>query len=355
MKLDKIFNDINNNKELWNYYKYSCLEKIYPTNDSLEFIKQFLSYGGKYPLIKDIESELDKLNEESKYRFKHTLSVYMLGIHIYDRNNKIKTKIDEKVEYLETKYDKESSPINNVRLYIWFLTALYHDIGYAYEENSNKYLNDTNDEIIGCINQNKKIKLKNYKDGCNYYRYRKCKFKKIDHGVIGGIKLYLGMSKIMRQVGNEKKTGLIYDTNLKIFFKEAASSIIRHNIWACRSDDIEKKEDYQGYNLKKYITSKNSNKNKLRLEDDPFAFLLALCDTIDPVKNFRDRENDCLCQNSESIEKHISFDVNENSIIITVDELVDYNEYLRKIKELMEWLVLDVEEEENRVFIKLLN
>jgi hypothetical protein len=173
---------------------------------------------------------------------------------------------------------------------VWFLTSLYHDIGYVFEYDSKSHLNKNIKDFLPETANIKTCKnLKYYKLGKNYFKYRKTQGI-IDHGVVGGFRLYSILRNIYENVLKTKRDqlhvfkGLSYSPELYKFHKIAADAIIRHNMWLAIPDNI---YDYKKYDLYDLIESVGKD-NKIDITNEQFTFLLGLCDTIEPIKRFSD-------------------------------------------------------------------
>ncbi len=120
--LARLYEEISRNKVRWSYYwnNPSEMSGVWENNDkAYNFIQGYFEFGGKKKLLED--ANLIVHPETVKERAPHIVSSFILGI-ILAEGFGICTWMpdDDSVNFL----------------YLWFLSCLYHDIGYAYENNS---------------------------------------------------------------------------------------------------------------------------------------------------------------------------------------------------------------------------
>lgn len=332
-RLDRIYTQINENVSLWKYYEYANIREVYPFQDlsnkdkAKEIIKNYFNAGGKIELLND---EVANLARFSNLRAEHTLSTFLLGIYFY--NN---------VELIKLSFENFAQDDPYITwLYIWYLSCLYHDIGYIFENDSN-YSQRTLKEILE-IEPSEGLNGLKYCDlAIKYYNYRK-KFGKIDHGVVGGGLLYTKLNNVMASNCNDNHPeilyGLLFSKDLEKYYKKAADAIIRHNMWNCSSSNIEKHKEYQENELGKLIYERISFK-------DPFAFLLGLCDSIEPIKKFEG----ATCR---QVLENIELKAEKNTITIKVSEsnILDCKKYFEPLTTLKDWLdVIVVPDSESNI------
>lgn len=326
--LDNCFIKINRKTEIWDYYtKRNSNNDIYPIKNAYLFIKKYFTLGGKESLIDYLERDIKNIEE---FRYEHTVLVFLLGIYFYENVPSIKNKIQEKMQE-----DKDK----RAYLYTWFLCCLYHDIGYAYENDKNNAENNI-DDYLGDF-ENICSELEYYDLAKKYFNYKKTEFGECDHGIVGGLILYKQLRSIYCD-NTIHKDGLIYDESDYKLHKIAANAIIRHNMWTTTDEETIRK--YKKYKLDELISGEKIN------IDEPFLFLLCLCDTIEPYKKFSK-----LGISSECIYKNFYICIIDNRIYlkndftkITIDK-IKYNEfnnmyyeYVKGIDGLSEWIDLEV-------------
>lgn len=108
----KFYNESNNE---WNYYQKKMINPFEDPFLVKNFIKEYFNNGGKSMVVADL------INEMEPMRHTHTVSAYFLGLLI-------KQKICPDLEILG-----ESETDSYRFSYLWFLVCLFHDMGYAQE------------------------------------------------------------------------------------------------------------------------------------------------------------------------------------------------------------------------------
>ncbi|MCR5457667.1 MAG: hypothetical protein K6F14_06295 [Clostridiales bacterium] len=267
--LYSIFKSIKDNE--WKYYRSAYVDDIITCFDdttncdnsnSKKMIIEYINAGGKVGVFNPIIDDIKKIGIDyklpiSNMRCAHSLSVFLLGIVIY----KVLKRKKRILNWYGDNY--------NSGLYVWYLTCLFHDIGYYYENNE---IELDKSIINGCKH------LNNYDLGLNYYNYRKnvaSDYNGIDHGVCGGFLLFNELNNIFHNHNDNEE--LCYDDDVKKLYKIAAEAIVRHNMYVPNTDS--QKNQYRELGLNDLIDSKiQYNMN------NPFAFLLCLCDTLEPIK-----------------------------------------------------------------------
>lgn len=322
MTLLEIYKNINSDRQKWLYYSKANIYNILPFNDygeskkAIDIIKQYLNAGSKLKLFSDIEDKVDTLEN---CRANHILSTYLLGIYFYDELQ------------LETFFKENKASIRDRHdwLFIWYLTCLYHDFGYVFEIDKNNIINkNVKDFLPKKADLNVCKDLKNYDLGINYFKFRKEKFNTIDHGVVGGFRLYSILYRIYHEVLRTESSrtygGLLYSEELLQLIGYAADAIIRHNMWNISDSSIRKQ-----YHLE------DLNSSKITLNNDPLTFLLGLCDTIEPIKH-SDSNKEC----PQDVLSRINIDVyiDGNRRII--------NTHNQNIANSLDWLDVKIKDEQ---------
>jgi len=299
-KLSELKKDANH--FLWDYYysfgnNVSVCNEIF--NNPKKNIKSFMEKSGK-SIDKEIRIGTKSLSIESikKDRLKHIVSIFFLGVYIYENCEKLQTEINSWtkskiviVEEISTRTDF---------YYFWFLTCFYHDLGYTAEDNNNakdyltrQQINETVELLFDSNNSNEYPKtVFNAELVLNYLHYRNYK----DHGIIGGIRYFIDRNSEYEKKKNEidngrssfidRKTNLVWsDQIVEKVHKSIARSIILHNIWFCKgnSEDIEL---YKHHGLGNLIIDEPKIST-----DHIFLYFLQIIDTIDPSKYKCDLDN----------------------------------------------------------------
>ncbi len=193
--LDEIYGEIwrKENGFDWQYYdRMSWNNKDFPIDKKVapKFIKKYFEVGGKiYAFDHDINKFLSK--KEGKERSSHSVSLFFLGIFME------KFIMGQK----QTKPDFR---------YMWFLTSLYHDMGYFDEIEKIDSIDDDSLLVLDNFKYYKHFSEKLIK---RYYYYRKSKDggKVTDHGIASAIKLYSRLTKNYETVKNSINPSKIKD------------------------------------------------------------------------------------------------------------------------------------------------
>lgn len=330
------------NGKKWKYYSGLPIhDNPFEHDFSAEFfIHEYFNTAGK----KDV---LDENIKWTKFRNIHSISTFFLGIHL---------KEICKVSHLKPDFR-----------YLWFITCLYHDYGYYFEDEKTKF--PPKEQTLTALMKIQKIKHNllesgSYNADCRetilkYYDF--CRNEKcfINHGIVGGIMLY---DKLIKNYFENKEKArdkginvetddfdyndLHWDIEHKAYYKQASDSIISHNIWCANSK--KDKKLYRIYKLENLII--NPKDEKRSCSTDPFLFLLLLADTLEPIKAFPDVSYKCLL-------KMIDIEPIENTkIAITVsDNCLNYQGWFDKIKDLKNWLKVKVDqpEQHNKLVIEI--
>ena len=298
--------------------------------DAKSFIKYYFEAGHK-KLDEDI---LEKL---SIMRFEHMRSAFLLGVYLYNELDSLRQKINNKIEEYKNKlkeqdllakklcednlfpeekgfYDRDT---RKTFLYLWFITCLYHDVGYIYEESKNKdtqeydkkykiikeekYEEICNNPLIMINNNIPCLFIKSYKQ---YFHVKLCSNDLgnncIDHAIAGGLRLYEALRKKHYEYINPKNE---HKKEMKSIFKNGicdllwgppifdnfiipcVENIIAHNIWFSLNNNDDEK--YNQLGLEALIIPKDDNgerKSPVTYKDYSLLFLLDLVDTIEPIK-----------------------------------------------------------------------
>lgn len=273
----------------WCYYTSDypnlSIETLKNEDESYEFIKEYFKCGGKeqvfcFEIIQEHE-------EKVKRRAPHIISTFLLGFIVADSFGINADSFGINADEDERKFK-----------YLWFLTCLYHDIGYVYEEESTyehlcalqtgglyaakkicgiEYI--SNDEFSTYCKEYVNIYL-SHRARCTYG-----KKGKIDHGIVGGLMLYDRLRKNYESAkqkadlaGTESGfyyNGLFFSEGHFKYYAEAADAIIAHNIWKSTLDNYLEIEQYMKLNA--------TNIPNITI-DKKMAFVLAIADTLEPLK-----------------------------------------------------------------------
>lgn len=328
--LRELFNEISTNDERWSYYKNPCYS-IIGTWDSidgasaLDFIKHYFNFANKSKVFNDVQ--LKKKENFIKARSTHIISTFLLGIKI--------------AESFGLDIEICSDDGFNFKYY-WFLTCLYHDIGYAYERDFNrerlKMLCTEGIDAIQTICNIKYLdrrvfKSLSYEQADVYLRGRASQQNEhsgvVDHGIVAGLLMYDRLRKQFevswhKRINRDetRESFHIRNQNNRILhlsnshyeaYATAADAIIRHNVF---NDTLNAYINaYQLKNLE-YLNDKISTNNKL-------GFILGIADTIEPLKrnlNYIDLIQIESMEHTKGIRIKVSIDVFE-SVYSNIDAL----------------------------------
>jgi hypothetical protein len=339
--LIETYTNIFNKPDLWKYYNdLDCNTNPFENDSAAEgFIKSYFQAGNK-------ESVFDKRFPSEKDRNIHSISTFFLGFLVKP-----------------LLHIPEPEPSFS---YLWFITCLYHDYGYYIENHKEKYLPKKSclNKLIEQLGIKYNILNTKYdsqfskKILTRYFRLCQNEYCFINHGIIGGILLYDKLKKNYIEVKNKavsqkipgaKKNDFIYN-NLRWasmhgqYYKEAANTILAHNIWYAK---LENSELYRAYKLDELIIEYPDQ--RLCSTDYPLLFLLVLADTIEPIKAFNHLSAKCVLQ-----KLNISVDKASNMINIKViDECINYQSWFNKIIDLKNWAKVSVSQNNNKLTIRI--
>lgn len=343
-KLKDMLNSDNNNCD-WSYYHgiHIPANALVCGDKALKFIKSYFELAGKetvfsFPQIPQYEKVLEE-------RAPHIVSTFLLGKRIAEC---VGINIAERNE-------------NGMSFqYYWFLSCLYHDLGYVYENQSScEHLRMISIDGLEAIQEvcgitylhNREFKTYSREDVDLYLRKRAiCKDGKrgvIDHGIVGGLMLYDGLRKRFEESWKkrtDREHSNRYSFDIKVSsrtlhcsnshfqdYAKAADAIIMHNIWVSTLFQYMNEEG---------ITRKISN-DPIRCDmGNQLCFILCLADTIEPIK-----------RKPEYVDR-VSFSFCNKQITIETDEDVMEDVY-RNIKKCESWLSVNIQKERNRVSISI--
>lgn len=188
----------------------------------------------------------------------------------------------------------------------------------------------------------------------NYFEFRLSDGEGvIDHGIAGGYTFFAIMIKNYIYCYNEacretdcNFSDFIYKNKhycLEQFsvFGYIADCIISHNIW----NGKDKNEAYRRFKLDDLIGDKYVKADKRR---NPYLFLLALSDTLEPFKIFRKFNG-----TEEQLLSQIDFEFTTNSLIISSNNYETYSAYRQKIDGAEDWININVrvDDDKNKIIL----
>ncbi len=373
----------------FNYY-YNLRDILSPTltiEEVRRSIENYFNQGGKSGVFKFCGN--NKLDE---YRTQHSFSIYLLGIYLMKiivDNVSLKDKIISQFTSISNVNDQRIS-------FYWFLTTLYHDVGYYFENNPkyidyslnrirkmnwtglklyqdsykvdlrtkllrwnsfSKYINrnfDLKRFTLESINKGKVIY--NYETMIDndktlvekYYNYCKDRFGKINHGITGGEMLFSYLEESFLKAYEKKFVEAIFDAKeipkIEYFTDDNLIwQIELFDVYRLISDviithnvwGVPKEEDSMYY--KEYgLTDLKYFQKKISLKN-PLLFVLCLVDAIDPYKFFSDRIKPL---SISEVFSEIDIIIDKGGFIISGP--LNYIEIIRDSK-LQNWLNVEVE------------
>lgn len=363
----------------WNYYDRNMIR---PFNCAAaeEFIKQYFSFAAKKYVVSPV---IDHMNQK---RIMHTVSAFFIG-------SMLKLHMGQNLDIRSCdSQDYEFS-------YLWFLVCLYHDMGYAieedwtykfsYRERSKKFLRENKTvrriwkrgsvyEDLGIVfvlpqryksnsnveldrepymrkwegiefGNNVRIKRAMYsrRTILDYLEYCKMadNIRHYDHGIVGGFWLYDSLmqnyynmySRETSHCPNIAFNDFEVDGSLHFFMEQRmvfaylADCIISHNIWPASKEETY--ETYQKCGLDELVGSKFK---KIAFNENPMLFILAIADTIEPIKLYFTEKKGI---SETDIWKGIDLLFEKDRVTIKVlDTRLSFESLERKVNGLDNWL-----------------
>lgn len=326
----------------WSYYRnVKPIPRDVLSNNSIamDFIEDYFKIAGKETVFDYLHHGCSKGIVCS--HASHTVSTFVLGLKI--------------AECLGVDVAERDSQNMDFR-YKWFLSCLYHDMGYYYEETINyDWLALVAKEGINAIPKvcdieyiHDDIFVSFTRDQIDLYlRYRARGNGKLhgvlDHGIIGGIMLYDGLRKRFEKswqhrVNNKNSTRDCFFIRINgkelhcseghfKYYADVANAVLSHNIWTRTLNDY------------CHAAGRDDavNNNKVLYSNNQIAFLLCLADTIEPIKRNKDYATT------------IQFAFKNNVITICSDPVIIESVYGRVDFE--SWLGVKVEKSIGKVVI----
>ena len=311
-------------RTLWNYYGisgfYSLLD-LNNTNCCKSFIVQTLFSGEK----NEGSSLYQFIDDLCPQRIRHIVSIFFMGIILYNNSCSIKNRIREtlmRYECLNLDFSSEDRRFS----YVWMLICLFHDLGYAIEENTPcKEDYDWGKMPLKPKNFPKVFSKQLIK---NYASFRLCKFGVYDHGILGGMKFYDDLCRLRERKSHSGCTERYWGEEMKQFYALAAWVIMCHNIWMIKETD-KNALSYRCHGLKAII---GNTKYVISSKYHPLLFLFCLTDTIDFSKLLGREFFDAMCC--------IKLDFSDNKLLLDIPAslnvdtsvLLNMNSWLTNVK-----------------------
>ena len=255
-------------------------------------------------------------------RLTHVVSCYIMGNWLYNKffKKRFNTTFFSSI-YMKNDVNSKIHKFN----FLWALTCLYHDAGYVYEEGDRCTLAD-----FSILNEKDRPEdLPSVYNLANIYLYEQLRREncmKLDHGIYGALKLRKDFNELL------KEEHPIDQTPPKAY-NCAVWSIMCHNIWFQKPKNY-CASCYKAKDLHALIL--NHAKQKVKISNSPFFYLLCLADNLEPSKKIKD----------SSDWKKIVFSYNSNQSTIQITYSKEQNkdpsgitEYIKSVKSLNDWLV----------------
>ena len=331
MKIRQLFNDIMNQRELWNYYNKDIKAPIITdANDCYRFVTEYIKYSEKSEAL--LFENVKKLKDDSPQRLSHIVSTFFLGLWFYHhkKSTYLHRSIKEELKKLNC-FQNDYDDIDRQFAFVWFMATLFHDLGYPAEENKDG-TNMPNHDIpfVGSVPEFYRTV---YSD---YYTYREGK----EHGIYAGLIFDKDICKIRRFQYHISNSDLDWKEELEELYHYVAWIILSHNIWMIR-DNNTKVDEYKKARLGNLVLlSRKDDKNKYvdyRISYNRFPLFTFFCiiDTIEPLK-------------STSCISNVDIRLEGKKIIIKSNDSV----YRQKVLGLNEWL-LPISKDNDRVILYL--
>lgn len=260
-------------KEAENKHKLGIhpIEKIVSGEYAQRFIKQRFRSERRNEKIDNC------LKLITPFRAIHTVSAFLLGLTLRD-----KLQFDLRSwRHLPG----ESSASGSFELF-WSWICLFHDVGYYYEtpERASGILS-LEDLVEQLGIEHNLLEVSEHKELIEKYFDRRLtgSAKVLDHGIVGALLLYDALMDLSESDG-------VYShiRNNKSFYVKICDTIALHNMWRATKGSM---EEYYKYKLFELIP-KNNTEHIIYYKDDPFLYLLALVDSLDPIKGLCRDEHD---------------------------------------------------------------
>lgn len=319
-------------KLLSNLYKSIASDFDIETQE-VNFIQDKLFLYGKGTL--DVTKLFEKVPEN---RIKHIISMYYMGLLLYKNSSTVKASMDKFI-LKRWLFPTDDKSIEEKFEFLWMLTAFYHDVGYAYEN-----------EQVTCSSMIKQMSNYAYPFRGNYSYIPKCYDNELlnaytwyryitsgrcDHGIAGAQKFYDDICKA-DSYGRLK---------LPRVYRAVCLCIACHNVWFPDNDTV---GIYKAFGLGKLVDEfQKAVEGKVRIiciEEHPLLFLLSLADNLEPCKR----------TGSLAVLNSIRMDISEDSITVSTINKNCNQSYMNSISQLDKWLT-DVEyKRTNEIVVKLL-
>lgn len=182
----------------------------------------------------------------------------------------------------------------------------------------------------------------------NYLEY--CKknpeINHYDHGIVGGLWLYDSLVENYYLSFSRNKFAnfndfYVDDLHFSItqfpIFAYLADCIISHNMWF--ATDNKTIELYKKCGLEQLISP---HVRPIRFDNNPLLFILALADTLEPIKTCSSLDKSTI-----DILNNIKCKFSNNQIFLSFENIIMFSKMVEKLKGLSKWLAINVQIYEN--------
>lgn len=191
-----------------------------------------------------------------------------------------------------------------------------------------------------------------------YMNYCINKRNRVDHGIVGGLLFYDRMIKnymmaYISSINEEHRFQKLDDFHYRdrhfcneqlIIFSYISDCILSHNVFKQSSENRDIYEEYLLYELFE------ENFKKITFESNPLLYILAISDTIEPVKIYQKNDKTL---SAKEIAEEINIEYLPGSRVLSISSksnIIDINLLYRKAKSLMEWTSAECSELRNGTF-----
>ena len=329
MNVKNIYREISKNRNYWEYYNSQQINapNIGNKKECCNFIREYINLSEK--VYCNLYKDINNLNRDKDQfpRSSHIVSTFFLGLYFFKRAKckYIRKNILEKIGKLSY-FSNKREDTDKQFTYIWFMTCLFHDLGYKKEYKGAKIPNhEINDKNISIPIFFRKVYKK-------YYEYRKQK----EHGIYAGLTFDRDLCEIRSWKKGNTDSELYWGEELEELYHYVAWVILAHNIWMIR-EGSEREDEYKMNELNCLILQNEKFNNvdvykeyNIKFEDYPLFVFFCIIDSIDPIKS-----PSCLLNVDIKLEK-------DKTIIIKSDD----SKYIDKLMRLNEWLAPTTKNEE---------
>ena len=345
--LKTLLDSIWKQKELWNFRVDGMSNESIDCNCPLENkIQKFFELTGKERPSNSLLQNLPTIDVKRK---QHIYNIFFLGIAIYNDSAIIKDNIDRELD----KYQKALRAHCDSRFpFVWFLIALYHDLGYSIEKKKSSQYQSYENLIEENGNLGRRDGVPELYESMikRYFEYRMSGIykgeKKKDLGIVAGHAMYHDLCEIRSEKKKTCKKALLWVKDLEEIYNLAAWVVTCHNMFFANADDICNICRYERAHL--FGLMKEPQEYKIHFHDFPLFFLLCLVDNIEFVK----RQDDINENSSEDLLQQIEYSLNDTEGYISLTVNVQDKELRKKIQDQISgignWLTKVVQEKENQ-------